>query len=1081
MSITRAQLKQFVKMQIDSLKEQGIKPPTEQEIVQQLVDEGYEIEDEFAFDLESVKGFAGNIVPSGTQAVLDTLGVFTPSGLSGLANLGVGTAQLGLSSLTGGDALLGFGDKRQYPKAFGSAMADRYGGLDEVRRTAFYDPVALVADASSVVAGGLGGARLATGAAGKTGLASKLGTFERLAEMGDVGGTFMKGAGKLGSLMGEFVPVVGGKAKKRRKKPLSKEYLAREQYYKDLLGDPDFELPAHMLTETHEPDVASAMNAVYVAGGETGLHVEAAKISEAFNQEADQIVNSMHGTVMKEDLDGNILYPASAGEAIDQGVIKYQDKFAEAQNKAYAPLGDLTLHQGNFDAAESVIRKKMGVEPEARRLDSPPPEVEAFLNETPVKSIMEAQKKAEPIVLSQSENVPYQPPDPEYYKNVQAVLDAPPSEIIRLYHEALATGDVKMQEVIATEGLRRIERMEASGIETSQQAADRALRIDKETKSEQDRLLSQSEDIDTRLRGEMEADQAFYRNYAEKFYPMQDANDKRFRYIELTQAYGEAPKKPLPPKGESKGPVEVWLAKENLKGYDPSVQGRRWKLNQREIDSLLRDDRIEWVDGRPMAIRYFEDDVPWLKQERGSEFVESRQQGMRQRQGQIAEDVESSFRDSIGQIEELSAVSEQALQKLDKTQNILKDLRSRLVDTKSLSQVQLEGKQAVSGAGQGVGKAVAALGGDDFVINLESIKQIRSQIRRRRDFHWGLGEANKFETTRNYNVGEMLNELYQALTVDYHDGAEMAADKLVQKDPRLSNALRGLRAINKEYREGVQKVSGEWVAWTKNWSANMEPNTIFEDIVLKGGQRRAANRRAVVPDEKLPEMMEVIGPEKARTVRGATLSAILDSAKSQEGYFNFGALDKKIKEIGEYRLQKLFQDDAQAYQRFLDFKKDVERYGDRVASAVGKRGQRVSFKDLVDETPRGGGEALKKLFNLQLETTAWKTIIGVPAGTVYNLKVSLRNALALRAMIGAKDFTMVRNAGIRKKYIDPDYPTSKQVESLFERFGSKLWETSKSGVIPAGRIGSRFRRDQPRIEREQEEALQKILQGGLEL
>ena len=91
MAISREEFAEFVKYQ--KAKHKGI---TEQEIAQSLIDRGYELEDEFTWG-----GGVSNLLPSAGRTVRDTAMVFTPGGIEGLANLGIGGLQSGISALTG--------------------------------------------------------------------------------------------------------------------------------------------------------------------------------------------------------------------------------------------------------------------------------------------------------------------------------------------------------------------------------------------------------------------------------------------------------------------------------------------------------------------------------------------------------------------------------------------------------------------------------------------------------------------------------------------------------------------------------------------------------------------------------------------------------------------------------------------------------------------------------------------------------------------------------------------------------------------------------------------------------------------
>jgi len=1057
MAISREEFAEFVKEQ--KAKHKGI---TEQEIAQSLVGQGYELEDEFTWG-----GGVSNLLPSAGRTVRDTAMVFTPGGIEGLANLGIGGLQSGISALTGLDPLEE-SDKRKYADAFGQAMQQRYGSLDKLKRTTYYDPVGFAADLSTIFTGGAGAGKAVAGALGKAGAAKRLGSLERLAAYGDVGDLALRTPG----FLAEYTPWVGRRARgqKAAERKISTEALGREQHYKSLMGE-EFQdtiykkgkavMPTHMLFEEYEPVVASAMKRLWAMGGENAVKIEIRQVVKAIEKDVERLIGTVRRKDVLTDKDGNVRFDANAGAAIHQGVLDYKKKFDAEQEKVYSLLGDLTLHQGDFSSAVAAIKKLSGKNPEAAKINSMTSEVQALLKEDTIRAVLEADKKAQKLILARSTSkTPHKSADLEWNQKQAQVLQAPPSEIIRLYEQAFTSGDVKMLQIIETVGVRRVDQLIEQGILNSEQVANRAAEIEKTARDRAEPLETEIQGAEDVLASRLGADESFYRDYAEQYYPMQDVSDRRFRYVELTHP------------GPFKGPVfdkKKGAAAESVDGYKPADYDRQWKVSEAERRALEKDGRITWVDGRPVAIRYFEDDLPWLKNLWG---IPQEDAAMRQRQRFLQSRVETGLQQATGQVEDLSSLSEQVFRKLDSTENIRAELRNtigKVNELRSRSEAVTVGRQAMKGdaaSGKGAKRSIESLSGDDYGINLKTVKEIRTQVREKRDEYW---KPNKHGETPNRKVGDLLDQVYDGLTEDYFGGAEQAADKVSWANPTLRGALGSVREFNRSYAEGILKIKGEWAIWMRNYADNNEPGTIFHDVVLKGSKQRGSNRRAVMPDERLSEMMEVIGPEAANDVRAAAMAYIFDGARDQEGFFKYGALGSRADEIGRYRLEKLFGSDPETLAGLENVIKDVESIGNRIGAAVGKGGNKVSIKDLVAEGDSNTMNHVRKLLNLQMEATVWKTIVGVPMGTLYNLKVSFRNALALYVMTNASDFTTLRNAGLRNKFIERDYPTHQQVKHwLIENGGHGLAnladKASGKAVRKVGTIGRVFERESDAIE-----------------
>ena len=116
------------------------------------------------------RGAVTNFIPSAGRAISDTWQAVTNPGetLENIGNLALGA---------GAKLIPGRQDVEKYADAFADAMSERYGGIENIKRTLKDDPFGVLADTSSVFTGGAGLSRtLAKGAAkaGKAGAAAKL-------------------------------------------------------------------------------------------------------------------------------------------------------------------------------------------------------------------------------------------------------------------------------------------------------------------------------------------------------------------------------------------------------------------------------------------------------------------------------------------------------------------------------------------------------------------------------------------------------------------------------------------------------------------------------------------------------------------------------------------------------------------------------------------------------------------------------------------------------------------------------------------------------------------------------------------
>lgn len=124
---------------------------------------------------EVASGAVKNFIPSAGRAIGETWDAITNPGdtLKNLGNVAMGY---------GAKLIPGRQDVEKYADAVNDAMAERYGGADNIKRTLRDDPFGLLADASSVFTGGAGLTRsLAKGAS----LANKAGLARSLEKVGD--------------------------------------------------------------------------------------------------------------------------------------------------------------------------------------------------------------------------------------------------------------------------------------------------------------------------------------------------------------------------------------------------------------------------------------------------------------------------------------------------------------------------------------------------------------------------------------------------------------------------------------------------------------------------------------------------------------------------------------------------------------------------------------------------------------------------------------------------------------------------------------------------------------------------------
>ena len=107
-----------------------------------------------------VRGMAKNSLPSAIQFGKDMAAPFMApvETAKSLGNLALGTGQLLIPGEQGSE---------KYPRAVGQFLGERYGGMEEIKRTLATDPFGAAADLSTVLTGGAGLAARGPGVAAK--------------------------------------------------------------------------------------------------------------------------------------------------------------------------------------------------------------------------------------------------------------------------------------------------------------------------------------------------------------------------------------------------------------------------------------------------------------------------------------------------------------------------------------------------------------------------------------------------------------------------------------------------------------------------------------------------------------------------------------------------------------------------------------------------------------------------------------------------------------------------------------------------------------------------------------------------
>ena len=149
---------------------------------------------------EMLSQAGSNIIPSGRRAVEDVVSVVKdPIGTAkNLGSVVYGGAQLATDAM-GLPLPETFGDHRASADAVGQYFSDRYGGIEEAKRSFAEDPVGVVLDASTVLTGGGAAAARLPGVAGRVAKVARTAgqAIDPIAVTGRVGGLRTgRGAGK---------------------------------------------------------------------------------------------------------------------------------------------------------------------------------------------------------------------------------------------------------------------------------------------------------------------------------------------------------------------------------------------------------------------------------------------------------------------------------------------------------------------------------------------------------------------------------------------------------------------------------------------------------------------------------------------------------------------------------------------------------------------------------------------------------------------------------------------------------------------------------------------------------------------
>lgn len=156
----------------------------------------------------SVMGFAGNVAKSGGRLIRDTVtglaNVFNPDPQKNtavqLGKLAIGGAANAAEAMTGQELFDAPGE--DLADAVGKFYMNRYGGLENLKKTAYEDPVGLISDVASVISAGGAGLKVAGKLGGASGLSNLGDDVARFGTNMEPAVIAAKGAGKLAKATG---------------------------------------------------------------------------------------------------------------------------------------------------------------------------------------------------------------------------------------------------------------------------------------------------------------------------------------------------------------------------------------------------------------------------------------------------------------------------------------------------------------------------------------------------------------------------------------------------------------------------------------------------------------------------------------------------------------------------------------------------------------------------------------------------------------------------------------------------------------------------------------------------------------
>lgn len=148
----------------------------------------------------SALGFAGNVLKSGGKLVGDIASAVAHpiDTVKGIGKLAVGLGEKAISPILTDPDNPTETEGTQMVDALFKHMSDRFGGIENIKKTAYEDPIGLAADISTIFSGLAGGVRMTGRAAGVSNVLSKAGAVtDPIQATLKLGGKAASGTGKL--------------------------------------------------------------------------------------------------------------------------------------------------------------------------------------------------------------------------------------------------------------------------------------------------------------------------------------------------------------------------------------------------------------------------------------------------------------------------------------------------------------------------------------------------------------------------------------------------------------------------------------------------------------------------------------------------------------------------------------------------------------------------------------------------------------------------------------------------------------------------------------------------------------------